>query len=93
MSLSALKDALVGAQYVSPQTLQIVKNCLVADTAYVTALHKEFEKLPYIASRLYSSTFVDIENTYKPTTFDDPQIVADMNFLNGAWYAYLAKGV
>ena len=93
MSLDALKDALVGAQYVSPQTLQIVKNCLVADTEYVKTLHKKFEKLPHIASRLYSSTFVDIENAYKPTTFDDPQIVADMNFLNGAWYAYLEKDI
>jgi hypothetical protein len=55
---------------------------------YNETLHKEFEKLPYVASRLYSSTFIDFENSYMPTTFNDERIVADMHFLNGAWYAY-----
>lgn len=88
MSIDMLKDALIGAQYVSTCTLNTIKKRIEIDTAYINMLRYDFEKLKYVSSRLYSSTFVDTENSYKPTTFDDEQIVADMNFLNGAWYAY-----
>lgn len=88
MSLEKLKDVLINAQYVSKRTLNVVIEQLKRDTLYVEVLRKEFEKLPYVKSRLYSSTFINTENCYKPTTFNDEKIVADMHFLNGAWYGY-----
>lgn len=88
MSMQILKDVLISSQYVSGRTLKLVKDQLQRDSLYIEVLRKEFEKLPYVASRLYSSTFVNSENSYKPTTFDNEKIVADMHFLNGAWYGY-----
>ena len=86
-----LIETIHDAEWLSTEDINILRSRLGISENYREELRREFEQLPYIASRLYSSTFVDFANSYKPTTFDDSDIVADMHFLNGAWYAYQAK--
>lgn len=86
-----LIETIHDAEWLSTEDINILRSRLGISENYREELRRDFEQLPYIASRLYSSTFVDFANSYKPTTFDDSDIVADMHFLNGAWYAYQAK--
>lgn len=51
-------------------------------------MRSEFEKLPYVKSRLSLVFFVDCENAYLPHKWDDENSVGCMHFVNGAWYAY-----
>ena len=51
-------------------------------------MREEFEKIPYVKSRLDDVFFVDEENTYLPHQWDDADSVNNMHFINGAWYAF-----
>ena len=51
-------------------------------------MREQFEKIPYVKSRLDDVFFVDEENTYLPHQWDDGDSVNNMQFINGAWYAF-----
>ena len=51
-------------------------------------MREQFEKLPYVKSRLDDVFFVDEEDTYLTHQWDDGDSVNNMNFINGAWHVF-----
>ena len=48
------------AECLTQEQINLIKSRIRVTENYLDILRQEFEQLPYVASRLYSSTFVDL---------------------------------
>lgn len=51
-------------------------------------MREQFEKLQHIKEKLDGLIYYVRDDLYEAKSFSNPEQVADMHWVNGAWYAY-----